>query len=123
MPSALYGRRRNSDSSPVSNANRPAARLFRWTGRYRQTKSWRAPVRGRRHDWHVGAGSQYFQPAVHSDGRVAARLQFLHSLWHAAPCRNELFLPVAEASSKSKAKQARIRVMISPKNQEEFKSL
>jgi hypothetical protein len=28
-------------------------------------------------------------------------LRFLHSLWHAAPCRNELFLPVAEASSKS----------------------
>jgi hypothetical protein len=28
-------------------------------------------------------------------------LQFLHSLWHAAPCRNELFLPVAEASSRS----------------------
>jgi hypothetical protein len=25
----------------------------------------------------------------------------LHSLWHAAPCRNELFLPVAEASSRS----------------------
>src|SRR6202035_3106251 len=44
---------------------------------------------------------QYFQPAVHSDGCVAARLQSLHSLWHAAPCRNELLLPVAEASSKS----------------------
>jgi hypothetical protein len=99
--SALYGRRRNSDSSPVSNANRPAARHFRWTGRYRQTKSWRAPVRVRRHDWQVGAGSQYFQPAVHSDGCVAARLRFLHSLWHAAPCHNELFSPVAEASSKS----------------------
>src|SRR3974390_1505312 len=99
--SALYGRRRNSDSSPVSNANRRAARLFLWTARYRQTKSWRARVRARRHDWHVGAGSQYFQPAVHSDGCVAARLQFLHSLWHAAPCCNELFFPVAEASSRS----------------------
>ena len=39
--------------------------------------------------------------AVHSDGSVAARLRFLHSLWHAAPCHNELFSPVAEASSKS----------------------
>jgi hypothetical protein len=28
-------------------------------------------------------------------------LRFLHSLWHAAPCHNELFSPVAEASSKS----------------------
>ena len=98
--SALYGRRRNSDSSPVSNANRRAARLFRWTGRYRQTGSWRAPVRVRRHDWRVGAGSQYFQPAVRSDGCVAARSRLLHSLWHAAPCRNELFSPAAEASSK-----------------------
>ena len=58
-------------------------------------------VRVRRHDWQVGAGSQYFQPAVHSDGCVAARLRLLHSLWHAAPCRNELFSPAVEASSKS----------------------
>ena len=85
----------------MSNANRPAARLFRWTGRYRQTGSWRALVRARRHDWQVGAGSQYFQPAVHSDGCVAARLRFLHNLWHAAPCRSELFSPAVEASSKS----------------------
>jgi hypothetical protein len=47
------------------------------------------------------AGRQYFQAAAHSDGCVAARLRFWHSLWHAAPCRNELFSPVAEASSKS----------------------
>src|SRR5262249_33083013 len=96
--SALYGRRRSSDSSPVSNANRPAARLFRWTGRYRQTGLWRALVRARHHDWQVGAGSQYLQTAVHSDGCVAARLRFLHSLWHAATCLNELFSSVEESS-------------------------
>src|SRR5215469_15010688 len=99
--SALYGRRRNSDSSPVSNANRPAARLSRWTRRYRQTGSWRVLVRTRRHDLPVGTGSQYFQPAVHSDGCVVARLRLLHSLWLAALCRNELFSPAEEASSKS----------------------